>query len=466
MIYLLLGVTVLSIIAAAVMAVVASNARDKQRGAEEDAQATRAALEPLRRYENIRDLDQASEALKARGYEAIRIAKARVAQHRMAVERLSREVGVLKRLIQGYGDEYIIILDPSVEALAERYPRHECSERLLEARAETKRLVKSGEVMVGLHGVLTPSSRAIADYFNTKVDEILSRERSANIGKLRQEIIDTAELINQSLGEATGIRLSTAIVKSRVDELKWLTRTRMLQKLDREQQADIRSQMREEAKAIREAREAQEEAEREERIVQRALDKARKEAESASAEKRLELEEEIASLNKRYEELEASRQRAISMAEQTRQGHVYVISNIGSFGEGVFKIGMTRRRNPQERIDELGDASVPFSFDVHALIETEDAPTLEKALHHAFAGQRVNMINPRKEFFRASLVEIQEAAKLHGAAVEWTLASEALEFKESEALRAGRVARSDDLVEVGAADSFRSDTPPTATPAK
>ena len=99
------------------------------------------------------------------------------------------------------------------------------------------------------------------------------------------------------------------------------------------------------------------------------------------------------------------------MAEQTRAGHIYVISNVGSFGEGVFKIGMTRRLEPLERVRELGDASVPFLFDVHAIIYCQDAPSVEKRLHSTFDKYRVNRANGRKEFFRVAPEQVE--AEVH-----------------------------------------------------
>ena len=107
-------------------------------------------------------------------------------------------------------------------------------------------------------------------------------------------------------------------------------------------------------------------------------------------------------------EAEEKNQRALSMAQQTKRGNVYVISNIGSFGENVYKVGMTRRLEPMDRVRELGDASVPFPFDVHAIIESDDAPALENTLHKALALMQVNKVNPRKEFFRVSLSDIHE----------------------------------------------------------
>jgi vacuolar-type H+-ATPase subunit H len=137
-------------------------------------------------------------------------------------------------------------------------------------------------------------------------------------------------------------------------------------------------------------------------------------------------------------QLELAEQRALSMAQQTRRGHVYVISNIGSFGsfgEGVFKIGMTRRLEPLDRVKELGDASVPFSFDVHAMIYSVDAPMLEKLLHRRFEIEAVNKVNSRKEFFRTTLAEIRQVIDQQNIIdVHWTMKAEATEYRESLAI--------------------------------
>jgi hypothetical protein len=119
------------------------------------------------------------------------------------------------------------------------------------------------------------------------------------------------------------------------------------------------------------------------------------------------------------------------MAQQTKRGHVYIISNIGSFGEQVYKIGMTRRLEPEDRIKELGDASVPFSFDIHAMIFSEDAPNLEAELHKAFASRKVNMLNYRKEFFKVTLNEIEQKVKEIGLKTEFIRIPEAMEYRET-----------------------------------
>lgn len=186
----------------------------------------------------------------------------------------------------------------------------------------------------------------------------------------------------------------------------------------------------------RELEKARETAEKEEERAAAALEKARREVADAVGAKQAKLLGQIEELERRLAEAHDNKERAISRAQQTRSGHVYVISNIGSFGEHVYKIGMTRRLDPMERIWELGDASVPFDFDVHAVIFTEDAPALENALHRAFQRHRINRVNERKEFFHVSIEAIAEAVRGQRADVQITLAAEAADYWKTQALLA------------------------------
>ena len=133
-------------------------------------------------------------------------------------------------------------------------------------------------------------------------------------------------------------------------------------------------------------------------------------------------------------EAQANKARAIARAQMTRSGHVYIISNIGSFGEQVFKIGMTRRLDPMDRVRELGDASVPFHFDVHSIIFSEDAPGLEAALHRMFNDRRINRVNERKEFFRITIDEIAEAVRQHHGEIEIICEAEAVDYRKTLAI--------------------------------
>ena len=147
------------------------------------------------------------------------------------------------------------------------------------------------------------------------------------------------------------------------------------------------------------------------------------------------LESLIAKLENELKDAIDRKAKAIARAQLTRSGHVYILSNVGTMGEGVYKIGMTRRFEPMERIKELGDASVPFPFDVHALIYSEDAPKLENSLHRHFADRRLNLANYRKEYFRVTLDEVRGAVKQSFGEVTFRLDHEALQYRESEDIR-------------------------------
>ncbi|MEZ6064226.1 MAG: GIY-YIG nuclease family protein [Planctomycetaceae bacterium] len=194
--------------------------------------------------------------------------------------------------------------------------------------------------------------------------------------------------------------------------------------LAREEQRRLNKQMREEAKLQQEAERELREAEQAEEAIQVRLEQALREHRDTH-------DAEVEELRRQLLEAQAAAERAKSMAQLTKAGHVYVLSNIGSFGEGVFKVGMTRRLDPQDRVRELGDASVPFPFDVHVMISCDNAPGLEYRLHQALTRYRVNRVNFRKEYFRVDLDTIIEAvAKNHGK-IEYVAEPEALQYRES-----------------------------------
>lgn len=350
-------------------------------------------------------------------------------------EQYESAIRAMRNTIDGYKDEYIIPNHSVLDELAEEFSYKEAGEKLKAARKRVSNLVKNG--MAGECDYAEPHRRTNAihfavDAFNGKVDTALSKVKFDNFGKIKQEVIDAFALVNHNGAPFRNARITHEYLDARLDELNWAVATYELQRQEREEQKAIRDQMREEERAQREIEKAIQEAEKEERMLQKALEKARKELASANDEQRQKFEAQLAELEEKLKEAESRGERALSMAQQTRRGHVYVISNIGSFGEQVFKVGMTRRLEPLDRVKELGDASVPFEFDVHAIIYSEDAPTLEKELHREFELKAVNRINPRKEFFRLPLIEIRQAVESRGLSeVHWTMKAEAAEYNES-----------------------------------
>lgn len=246
--------------------------------------------------------------------------------------------------------------------------------------------------------------------FNGTCDTAVARVKFNNVTTLEKRINVDFDAINK-LSVSNHCALSREFLGLKLEELQLAFEYQDRKQREQEEQRAIREQMREEERAQREIERAKEDAEKEERRYQTALDKARREADAATGKQRESLELKIAELSARLADATALKQRAISQAQLTSAGHVYVISNIGSFGDDVYKIGMTRRLDPMDRVWELGDASVPFQFDVHAMIYTENAPELERLLHQRFTIRRVNRINERKEFFRVTIDEVERAAR-------------------------------------------------------
>lgn len=347
-------------------------------------------------------------------------------------------IRAMRNTIEGYKDDYIIPNHSVLDDLADEYSHKEAGEKLKSCRKRMRMIVKDGHAgdcdYVESHRK-TQAIHFAVDAFNGKVDSALSKVKHDNYGKIKQEIIDAYALVNHNGKPFRNARINQEFLDLRLIELKWAVRVIELKNIERQEQGEIKARIREEERAIREMEKARKEAEKEERLIQKALEKARAELIKASDEQKEQYEAQLIELETKLHEAEEKGQRALSMAQQTRRGHVYVISNIGSFGDNIFKVGMTRRLEPMDRVKELGDASVPFSFDVHAMIYSDDAPKLEKTLHQKFNNQSVNKINPRKEFFKTTLAEIKQVVeKTDTDKVHWTLKAEAAEYRESLAI--------------------------------
>lgn len=196
--------------------------------------------------------------------------------------------------------------------------------------------------------------------------------------------------------------------------------------------------MREEEKVRQEIEKATREAERDEDRFNKALEQARNELSEARDQERDALQRRIEALQREISEAHARKERALSRAQLTRSGYVYIISNLGSFGEGIYKVGMSRRLEPLDRVRELGDASVPFGFDVHAMICSEDAPELESSLHQFLDARRLNLLNRRKEFFRVDLDEIERFLRDRGEEIQFTKVAEAEDYRRTLVMREAR----------------------------
>lgn len=289
-----------------------------------------------------------------------------------------------------------------------------------DSRAEGKKMVNK-------------AIRLTARAFNNECDACIAKVSWNNVNNMISRIKKSFEAINK-LNESNCIVISRIYLDLKLSELKLAYEYQENKKQEKDEQAEIKRQMREEAKLEKEMAQALKDEEQ----YQKLLEKAKNEAKKATGEKLDKLNEKIFSLTAELEEAHAKSERAKSMAEQTKVGHVYVISNIGSFGKNVYKIGMTRRLEPLDRVKELGDASVPFTFDVHAMIYSDDAPALENALHKSFDEKRLNLVNNRKEFFDVALSDIEAEVQKISPDAEFIVTSEAREYRESQAIRKQR----------------------------
>jgi hypothetical protein len=269
--------------------------------------------------------------------------------------------------------------------------------------------------------------------FNGECDVLISKVKWNNVNQMKERMQKLFDSINK-LGQGFQVYLNNQYLDLKQKELILEYEYQSKRQQEKEEMRAIQEELREEEKAKREFEQAQREAEKEEATYQKALDKARKEYEASTGEKHDKLQEQIEKLEQELKEAQEKKERALSMAQQTKRGHVYIISNIGSFGENVYKIGMTRRLEPIDRVKELGDASVPFQFDIHAMIYSNEAPTLENELHKAFTNKKVNMLNYRKEFFNVTLDEIETKVKEIGLDAEFSRLPEAMEYRETLAI--------------------------------
>ncbi|MDQ2178047.1 DUF4041 domain-containing protein [Marinifilum sp. D714] len=353
-------------------------------------------------------------------------------------DQYSQTVKAMKNIIKGYGDEYLIPNRSLLDDLAEEYTHKEAGQELTQIRALIKSMIKNREVgdcdYVETHRKET-AIEFVIDAFNGKVDTIMSKVKHDNFGKLKQELKDAYRIVNHNGKPFRNARINERYFDVVMEQLKLAVTVQELKKRDQEEQKAIREAMREEEKVRREVERALKAAEKEEKLLAKAMKAAEAKLSQAAADDRAKLEEELALIKQKLSDAEERGQRALSMAQQTKRGHVYIISNIGSFGEEVVKIGLTRRLEPMDRVKELGDASVPFSFDVHAMIHSEDAPKLEKELHDVFENNRVNKVNYRKEFFTVPITTIKEKIDNLNLETLWTMKAEAKEYRESVELK-------------------------------
>lgn len=244
--------------------------------------------------------------------------------------------------------------------------------------------------------------------FNSECDELIDKVKYNNFDASLARIYKSAEAISK-LGSIMNIAITQDYLSAKVKEMRLAFEYAQKKEAEKEALKEARAEQKEQAKVQRELEEQRKKIEKEQTHYQTAYEHVIQQLTADPdnedlQKKKLDMENQLNDIDKALNDIDYRQANA-------KAGYVYVISNIGAFGKDIYKIGMTRRLEPQERIDELGNASVPFNFDVHAMIFSDNAPALEAALHRAFEDKKLNMVNHRREFFRVSLDEIKKVVR-------------------------------------------------------
>lgn len=315
--------------------------------------------------------------------------------------------------------------------------------RLLEIRAEQKDMVKNKTAVSGntnwtVNNSESKGRKMVSDMqklllraFNSECDDVIEHVKYNNIEASEKRITSSRDAISK-LGSIMDVSIQPKYYRLKIEELNLAFEYAQKKQQEKEEQKEARARMREEAKLAKEIEEERKKLEKEQQHYQNALQRINAQLEAASEADRAAIEEKKAELVAQLNKIDKEFADVDYREANQRAGYVYVISNIGAFGENVYKIGMTRRLDPQDRVDELGDASVPFNFDVHAMIFSNDAPKLEAALHNAFADRKLNFVNQRREFFNVTLDEIKQVVREnYDKSVEFVELAPAEQYRES-----------------------------------
>lgn len=386
--------------------------------------------------ETIKRLTEESEDL----CETITIRQNKISELQKDIKQLNEQLVETKNnvLLQEFG-----LYEPIYDfATSDEY-----KESLQCIREFCKTLIKEGNAVTGnmswsVNGNASKGKKMVLDMqklllraFNTECDELISKVKYNNYEACEKRIEKSCSQISK-LGSVMGIAITEFYKENKITELQLAFEYAQKKQQEKEEQREIKARMREEAKLQKEIEETRKKLEKEQTHYLNALAKINSQLLEASEtekeallKKKQELEEKINDTEKAIKDVDYRE-------ANKRAGYVYIISNIGAFGKDIYKIGMTRRLDPMERVYELGDASVPFNFDVHAMIFSDDAPKLEHALHKAFEDRKLNMVNQRREFFNVSLDEIKEVVKNnYDKTVEFIDLPSAEQFRISEKMR-------------------------------
>lgn len=315
------------------------------------------------------------------------------------------------------------ISDLEMDAICKQYifsdydglTSEDCKNKLTLLKNEEQQAIKNSGVLCIASGrskkELNNNIKQILRCFNAECDNALMNLSVKNVDTVRNKISKSFDSLNK-IFEVNGVQMNGTLLEYKLEELNLIYTYEQKKEQEREQQRAIKEQMIEEEKVRKEIEKQKAKIEKDQAQCSNEINKLMSYLQKTQVdiEKQLYIDK-IRELESKLKQLEDDKSNVLEREANARAGYVYVISNIGSFGDDVYKIGMTRRLEPMDRIKELSSASVPFEFDVHAMIFSDDAPALESALHQRFEKQSVNRVNLRKEFFKVSLDEIESVVK-------------------------------------------------------
>lgn len=394
--------------------------------------------EKMQADEMLNEIADAEAYTKTKRDEADKILSSSRSQNtslKTEIERLSNERSALLDDIKAL--ELSVTLGMVSIDGYENLKSDEVKNQLALLRVHQDNLIKDGNALI-VSNVNTPKriiesqKKQILRCFNAECVNIIGSVTVKNVDSSRSKIQRSYDVLNK-IFLVDGVQITREFLSTKFDELSLVYAYMVKEEEEREQRKAIKEQVAEEEKVRREIEREKQKIAKEEMQFNNEVNKLMAYMRKSSDEVERQLyADKITDLQEKLKELEKDKENVLDREQNTRAGFVYIISNIGSFGENVFKIGMTRRLEPMERISELSSASVPFPFDVHAMIFSEDAPGLETTLHQYFDEKRVNRMNPRKEFFRVDLDEIKQVVlENHNSTVKFVDIPDAMEYRET-----------------------------------
>ncbi len=373
----------------------------------------------------------------------------------MEKETLQDEIAELKKIKQSLQMD-IIELDDKIlfQDFGVYQPQYnfatidEYKDKLDEIRQEQKSMIANNTAAIcntawKVQGSEQAGKKMIAENikqalrnFNIECDLCISKVKFSNYDNSKERIFKAFELQNK-LNETNDIHIVDDYYRLKIKELNLAFEYAKKKQEEKEELRRKREELREAEKVEREIEEKRKELEKEQEHYQNYLKKISEQiAVEQSEERKQFLLAKKEELDNNVNDVQLALEDLDYREANHRAGYVYIISNIGAFGENVYKIGMTRRLEPEDRIAELSGASVPFKFDIHAMIFSDDAPKLEAALHNHFASKKLNLVNGRKEFFNVTLDEIKQVVREnHDKSVEFINIPDAEQYRESLMLR-------------------------------